>query len=176
MPILGGSFAIWGVLFSCCDCTFTYYRKKEDPWNAILSGAATGGILAARAGIKAAGRSALVGGVILAAIEGLNLVIMRVLMPSMEQQQAAQGIEVDRLLPPVDPSRPRSVAPKKPMWESSPAPSPLFTPSSIFSNSSGDSPPSTPAWDTPGFSSEPSYGSGSSDSSSTPAANSWKFW
>ena len=23
-----GSFAIWGVLFSCCDCTFTYIRRK----------------------------------------------------------------------------------------------------------------------------------------------------
>ena len=38
-----GSFAIWGTLFSICDCTFTYIRKKEDPWNAIASGAATGG-------------------------------------------------------------------------------------------------------------------------------------
>ena len=42
VPILGGSFAIWGTLFSCFDCTFSHMRKKEDPWNAILSGAATG--------------------------------------------------------------------------------------------------------------------------------------
>jgi hypothetical protein len=28
VPILGGSFAVWGLLFSCCDCTFTYVRKK----------------------------------------------------------------------------------------------------------------------------------------------------
>jgi hypothetical protein len=28
VPITGGSFAVWGVLFSCCDCTFTYIRKK----------------------------------------------------------------------------------------------------------------------------------------------------
>lgn len=41
-----------------------------------MSGAATGGILAARAGIKAAGKSALVGGVILAAIEGLNILVV----------------------------------------------------------------------------------------------------
>ena len=41
-----------------------------------MSGAATGGILAARAGLKAAGKSALVGGVILAAIEGLNLLVV----------------------------------------------------------------------------------------------------
>jgi hypothetical protein len=64
------------VLFSCCDCTITAIRRKEDPWNAIASGAATGGILAARAGLKAAGRSAVVGGVILAAIEGLNIVVV----------------------------------------------------------------------------------------------------
>jgi hypothetical protein len=39
-----------------------------------LSGAATGGLLAARAGLKAAGKNALVGGVILAAIEvGITL-------------------------------------------------------------------------------------------------------
>jgi hypothetical protein len=81
---------------------------QEDPWNAIMSGAATGGVLAARAGFKAAGRSAVVGGVILAAIEGLNLVIMRVLMPSIEKKQMEQGMEIDRLMPPVDPSRPRS--------------------------------------------------------------------
>lgn len=49
---------------------------QEDPWNAIMSGAATGGILAARAGMKAAGKSALVGGVILAAIEGLNILVV----------------------------------------------------------------------------------------------------
>ena len=42
--ILVGSFAVWGTLFSICDCTFTYIRKKEDPWNAIASGAATGGL------------------------------------------------------------------------------------------------------------------------------------
>jgi mitochondrial import inner membrane translocase subunit TIM17 len=42
VPIVAGSFAVWGVCFSSFDCTFTALRKKEDPWNAILSGAATG--------------------------------------------------------------------------------------------------------------------------------------
>ena len=42
VPIVAGSFAVWGLCFSCFDCTFTALRKKEDPWNAILSGAATG--------------------------------------------------------------------------------------------------------------------------------------
>jgi len=107
-PVLGGSFAVWGTLFSLCDCTFTYIRKKEDPWNAIISGAATGGILAARAGMKAAGKSAMVGGIILAAIEGLNLLLMRVIMPSMEKNADQSGMTtIDTLLPPIDPTRSR---------------------------------------------------------------------
>jgi import inner membrane translocase subunit TIM17 len=72
-PILGGQFAIWGGLFACCDCSLTAIRKKEDPWNSILSGAATGGVLAARAGPKAMASSALFGGIILAAIEGMGI-------------------------------------------------------------------------------------------------------
>ncbi len=59
-----------------CFCFNVQMSKQEDPWNAIMSGAATGGILAARAGMKAAGKSALAGGVILAAIEGLNIVVV----------------------------------------------------------------------------------------------------
>ena len=81
-----------------------FFFLQEDPWNAILSGAATGGILAARAGLKAAGKSALVGGVILAAIEGLNIVLMRVVLPSFEAKQA-ENVVIDRLDPPVDPMR-----------------------------------------------------------------------
>ncbi|XP_016962395.1 probable mitochondrial import inner membrane translocase subunit Tim17 1 isoform X2 [Drosophila biarmipes] len=46
--LVGGNFAVWGATFSAIDCTLVYYRGKEDPWNAIMSGAATGGILAAR--------------------------------------------------------------------------------------------------------------------------------
>ena len=48
-------------------------RQKEDPWNSILSGAATGGVLAARAGPKAMASAAVVGGVILALIEGMGI-------------------------------------------------------------------------------------------------------
>jgi len=49
-PVIGGSFAVWGGMFSTIDCTLVHLRKKEDPWNSIISGAATGGILAARNG------------------------------------------------------------------------------------------------------------------------------
>ncbi len=46
---------------------------QEDPWNSIMSGAATGGILAARAGPRAMASAAVVGGVILALIEGMGI-------------------------------------------------------------------------------------------------------
>ena len=114
-PVLGGSFAVWGMLFSCFDCSFTYIRKKEDPWNAIMSGAATGGLLAARAGLKAAGKNALVGGVILAAIEGLQIVMARVLQPWMEKREMEKGNVIDMLEPPLDPLRPR-MRKTEPLW------------------------------------------------------------
>ena len=49
-PILGGSFAMWGGMFSIIDCTFLYMRQQESPMNAIASGFCTGGILAIRSG------------------------------------------------------------------------------------------------------------------------------
>jgi len=45
---LGGSFAVWGMLFSAVDCSLVGIRKKEDPINAVVAGAATGGILQLR--------------------------------------------------------------------------------------------------------------------------------
>ena len=47
-PALGGAFAAFGGIFSTLDCAFVHLRKKEDPWNAIMSGAGTSAILAAR--------------------------------------------------------------------------------------------------------------------------------
>ena len=94
-----------------CLCSLTIIQ--EDTWNAILSGAGAGGLLAARAGVKAAGRNALMGGVILAAIEGLNVVVSRVVMPMMEQNQR-EKLEVDLLDPPVDPLRP--YVKSTPLW------------------------------------------------------------
>lgn len=102
-PILGGSFAVWGTLFSACDCTLTYFRKKEDPWNAILAGGITGGVLAARAGPKAAVKNAVIGSVILALIEGISIGVQRVLLPMYEKQAVEQGLQIDMLDPPVDP-------------------------------------------------------------------------
>eukprot|EP00899_Mesostigma_viride_P002524 jgi/Mesvir1/12272/Mv00482-RA.1 len=76
-PRIGGSFAVWGGLFSTFDCSLVAIRKKEDPWNSIMAGAATGGFLQLRSGIGAAGRSALFGGVLLALIEGTGIMLTR---------------------------------------------------------------------------------------------------
>lgn len=80
-PVLGGQFAVWGGLFACCDCTLTAVRQKEDPWNSIISGAATGGILAVRAGPRAMASAAVVGGVLLALIEGMGIMFTKMMAP-----------------------------------------------------------------------------------------------
>ena len=71
-PKIGGSFAVWGGLFSAFDCTLVAIRRKEDPWNPIMSGALTGGVLQLRYGLASAGRSAAFGGFLLAVIEGIS--------------------------------------------------------------------------------------------------------
>ncbi|KAH8324745.1 hypothetical protein KR074_004719 [Drosophila pseudoananassae] len=77
-PVIAGNFAVWGGMFSTIDCTLVHLRKKEDPWNSIISGAATGGILAARNGIPAMAGSAVIGGVLLALIEGVGILFTRI--------------------------------------------------------------------------------------------------
>lgn len=76
-PALAGSFAVWGGLFSTFDCALQGIRRKEDPWNCIASGALTGGVLATRGGVKAMGKSAAVGGVLLALIEGVSIALTK---------------------------------------------------------------------------------------------------
>ncbi|CAL5071867.1 unnamed protein product [Urochloa decumbens] len=94
-PRVGGSFAVWGGLFSTFDCAMVYARQKEDPWNSIVAGAATGGFLSMRQGAGAAGRSALMGGILLALIEGAGLMLNRVLanppLPAEDPNLAAMG-------------------------------------------------------------------------------------
>lgn len=57
------------------------------------------------------GRNAVAGGFILAAIEGVSLLVSRVVMPALEKQfqEEAAGAAIvkkkDKLLPPVDPTR-----------------------------------------------------------------------
>ncbi|GAA0155220.1 transporter [Lithospermum erythrorhizon] len=78
-PRIGGSFAVWGGLFSTFDCTMVYLRQKEDPWNSIISGAATGGLLSMRQGFGAASRAAVFGGVLLGLIEGAGIMLNKVM-------------------------------------------------------------------------------------------------
>jgi len=85
-PTLGGAFAVWGGLFATFDCSFAYLRHREDPINAIAAGATTGGVLAMRAGWKAVGRNALVGGILLGIIEGLGIMVQYALAPPEAQQ------------------------------------------------------------------------------------------
>lgn len=88
-PTVGGNFAVWGGLFSCFDCTFTHIRKREDSWNAIGAGAATGGVLAARAGARAAFKGAVIGGVLLAMIEGVVALVSNKMAPAEQEMPAA---------------------------------------------------------------------------------------
>lgn len=76
-PVLGGNFAVWGATFSTFDCTLIALRGREDPWNSIWSGALTGAVLAARGGPGASLRSAVVGGILLALIEGMGIALNR---------------------------------------------------------------------------------------------------
>ncbi|KAL4296129.1 hypothetical protein GQ457_12G020880 [Hibiscus cannabinus] len=67
-------------------------QAKEDPWNSIIAGAATGGFLSMRQGFGAASRSAVFGGVLLALIEGAGIMLNKVLsqpqMPIMIDEPA----------------------------------------------------------------------------------------
>jgi import inner membrane translocase subunit TIM17 len=81
-PRLGGSFAVWGGLFSTFDCILVGVRKKEDPWNSIAAGALTGGVLAVRRGPNEVLMSGAFGGMILAMIEGLGILITRLSAPT----------------------------------------------------------------------------------------------
>uniref|UniRef100_UPI00358FE511 mitochondrial import inner membrane translocase subunit Tim17-B n=1 Tax=Myxine glutinosa TaxID=7769 RepID=UPI00358FE511 len=76
-PQIGGSFAVWGGLFSTIDCGLVRIRGKEDPWNSISSGALTGAILASRSGPTTMVGSAIMGGVLLALIEGVGILLTR---------------------------------------------------------------------------------------------------
>uniref|UniRef100_J3LPT0 Uncharacterized protein n=1 Tax=Oryza brachyantha TaxID=4533 RepID=J3LPT0_ORYBR len=76
-PRTAGGFAAWGCLYSAFDCAFVYARRKEDPWNSILAGGATGAVLSLRHGMLASGKAALFGAAILALIEGSGIMITR---------------------------------------------------------------------------------------------------
>ena len=71
---------MWGGVFSSCDCMMIYLRQKDDPFNAVIAGFVTGGVLAIRGGLNVAVKNAMVGGLILGLIEGMSTVITVVSM------------------------------------------------------------------------------------------------
>jgi mitochondrial import inner membrane translocase subunit TIM17 len=101
-PVLAGGFAVWGLLFSSFDCSFEALRRKEDPWNSILAGAATGGALAIRAGPRVAAQQALVGGVLLGAIEGVGIMVNEYFAsnPAVPEEMMNPELEERKLAPP----------------------------------------------------------------------------
>ncbi|XP_002137764.2 probable mitochondrial import inner membrane translocase subunit Tim17 1 [Drosophila pseudoobscura] len=74
-PAIAGNFAVWAATYSTVDCAMVFLRQREDAWNSLFSGAATGGILAARQGLKGMMSSALVGGVLMGLIEGISILM-----------------------------------------------------------------------------------------------------
>ncbi|KAJ4879556.1 Mitochondrial import inner membrane translocase subunit TIM17-1 [Raphanus sativus] len=58
-PRVGGSFAVWGGLYSSFICAMEYARQKEDSWNTVFAGAATGGLLSLRQGFRVSCNGAL---------------------------------------------------------------------------------------------------------------------
>jgi import inner membrane translocase subunit TIM17 len=80
---------MWGGVFSSIDCLMIYMRQKDDPYNAIVSGFLTGGVLAIRGGLSIAFKNAFIGGVILMLIEGVSVVVSSVAMRHQYQMMEA---------------------------------------------------------------------------------------
>ena len=59
-----------------------------------------------RSGFKAAGKNAVAGRAILAAIEGVSIAVNRMLMPYIQKKQMESGMEIDTLEPPLNPLNP----------------------------------------------------------------------
>ncbi|XP_076243945.1 mitochondrial import inner membrane translocase subunit Tim17-A [Calliopsis andreniformis] len=93
VPQIAGNFAVWGGLFSAIECTLIRCRSKDDPWNSILSGALTGGVLAARTGIPSMIGSATVGGIFLALFEGFGIMATRLHADSFAQHMQMYEME-----------------------------------------------------------------------------------
>jgi len=93
-PRLGGNFAAWGTLFSISECTLVGIRHQDDAWNRIAAGAFTSGALALRGGKGAIIRGAVVGGSLLALIEGVSFLMGRMMGPGM-----GPSVEEEMLIP-----------------------------------------------------------------------------
>lgn len=80
------------------DCLLIHYRQKDDPWNAVMAGFITGGVLAIRGGASQAFKQAMMGGMILAIIEvASNLMNAIMVRKQHEFQQEMQRQELARM-------------------------------------------------------------------------------
>ena len=66
---------MWGGVYTSMDCLLIFYRGRDDPLNAIIAGFVTGGVLAIRGGLNLAFKQAVMGGLILALIEGFSNIL-----------------------------------------------------------------------------------------------------
>jgi len=87
-PIMGGTFGLWGGIFSSVDCLLIYYRQKDDPFNAVAAGFVTGGVLAIRGGLAPAFRQAMLGGIILCVIEAVGTLMGAIMTKRQHEFQA----------------------------------------------------------------------------------------
>ncbi|XP_074271779.1 mitochondrial import inner membrane translocase subunit TIM17-1-like [Silene latifolia] len=76
-PRTGGSFAVWSALFETMSGGLAHVRHKEDPWNSILAGGFTSAFLSIRKGFRPAFSQFLIGGALLACIEGVTIMTRR---------------------------------------------------------------------------------------------------
>jgi len=120
-PRLGGNFAAWGTLFSMSECTLVGIRHQDDAWNRIAAGAFTSGALALRGGKGAILRGAIVGGSLLALIEGVSFMMGRMMgggmQPSPEEEMLRQQQEQEAM-------QPRQLGRAQHAIRSSPSPAP----------------------------------------------------
>ncbi|KAI1733280.1 tim17/Tim22/Tim23/Pmp24 family domain-containing protein [Ditylenchus destructor] len=98
-PLTGVQFAAWGGMFSTIDCCMVYIRKKEDPWNSIISGAATGALLAVRSGPAIMVASGALGAIVLAAIEGVSMGMNRLMSPAFDQTKQIIDMQDPKNIP-----------------------------------------------------------------------------
>ena len=88
-----------GVRAGAPDSAERIYRRQTPVEERLEQG----GVLAARAGPKAAGKNALVGGVLLALIEGLGILITKMMAPPMASKDDLKHGGADPTLPPTQP-------------------------------------------------------------------------
>uniref|UniRef100_A0A6B2G8X8 Putative mitochondrial import inner membrane translocase subunit Tim17 4 (Trinotate prediction) n=1 Tax=Myxobolus squamalis TaxID=59785 RepID=A0A6B2G8X8_MYXSQ len=69
VPTTSGSFALWGLSFSSCECSLQKFGIKNQAASAIISGGLTGAILAAQRSRKSIFLGAFFGFLILSMIE-----------------------------------------------------------------------------------------------------------